>query len=148
MTRCARILCAIMGLTIGLLNAAAASAQGPQTYGQSIVQLMCKEDAGIEDVIREVERLRRDPIAGPQKAKMVQDWQTIENHYGKFTDHHLVEVASASDQLRRETWLVTGPEYVMRVQFIFYLGAADGPRLMQFRYDHDYWDLPWKAAEK
>ena len=142
--RCrALVVCAIMGL---ILNPPPAGAQAPQTYGQSIVQLMCKQDAGIEDVIREVERLRGEPVAAPQKAKWMQDWQAIENHYGKFTGQHLVEIATASDQLRRETWIVTGQQYVLRIQFIFYLRAGDGPRLMQFRYDHDYWDLPWKPV--
>jgi hypothetical protein len=123
------------------LVAVAASPQptsNPTTNGHVIVDSIVNNDPAA--AIKEIERFGGEELAGSTKAKLLETFNRMEN---KFTGRTLVEVAAASDALRREPWLLTGPSGVVRVQFVFYLGADGGPKLVKFRQDREYWDMPW-----
>lgn len=133
----------LVALMVSCLSAARTVKVAPATDGQSVADLLVKDD--LPAAIREIERMTRFELDGPTKAKMADDIARIHNRYGNFHSKTLVEVAKASDHLRRETWLLTTPTYALRLQLVFYVDAEDGPVLELFRWDADLWDMPWQT---
>jgi len=130
--------------SFGLRGTTLQSAGSVKLPGEAILQEMLEKTP--EKAIQQIERLRLGPIDGDMRKKIENDWVKIMSDGLTFSSFELGEIAFVGESLSRETWILRKEGYSLRVQFVFYKYKDAPSKLMLFRYDIDFWDLPWRRA--
>ena len=109
--------------------------------GKTIIGLIANGNS--EKAVAQIERERRAPLETAVRQKLVADIDTLVKATSGFRDVKLIQVATVTASLRREIWILTSADYVLRVELIYFMKADKGPRLMHIDYDDDLSKLPW-----